>query len=125
MVADDEKMVRVVSGRMLESLGFKVLTAVDGHDAVNVFRKHSEQIVCILLDLTMPNLDGEQAFHEIRRIRSDVPVVLSSGYNMQDATQCFVGKGLAGFIQKPYDQSTLRETMKEVLGAEGNEAEES
>ncbi len=125
LVADDEKMVRVVSGRMLESLGFKVLTAVDGHDAVNVFRKHSEQIVCILLDLTMPNLDGEQAFHEIRRIRSDVPVVLSSGYNMQDATQCFVGKGLAGFIQKPYDQSTLRETLKEVLGAEGNEAEES
>ena len=102
---------------MLERLGFSVLTASDGREAVEVFREHIDEIDCILLDLTMPHLDGAQAFREIRRIHPETPVILCSGYNMQDATQRFAGKGLAGFIQKPYSLTTLMETLEEVLGA--------
>jgi PAS domain S-box-containing protein len=112
LVADDEESVRAVCTQMLEHLGFKVLTARDGGEAISVFREHQDEIVCILLDMTMPHLDGEQAFRELRAMKSDIRVVLCSGYNQQDATQRFIGKGLAGFLQKPYSLSALKETLQ-------------
>ena len=115
LLADDEKSVFDVGKKMLNKMGFSVLTATDGREAVEVFRKHADQIDCVLLDLTMPHMDGEQAFRELRRIRPDVKVILSSGYNEQDATQHFGAKGLAGFIQKPYVMATLRAKLMEVL----------
>ena len=115
LVADDEETVCAVGKQMLTRMGFDVLTAVDGRQAVDLFKEHSDEVVCVLLDLTMPHMDGEQAFRELRRIRPDVTVVLCSGYNEQDATQRFAGKGLAGFIQKPYNLTTLREMLIEVL----------
>jgi PAS domain S-box-containing protein len=125
LIADDEEAVCAVGKQMLERLGFNVLTACDGGEAIEVFREHADEIVGVLLDLTMPHFDGEQTFREIHRIRPDIPVVLSSGYNMQDATQRFAGKGLAGFIQKPYNLATLREKLMEVLGGEGSGTRES
>jgi PAS domain S-box-containing protein len=119
LIADDEEAVCAVGKQMLERLGFSVLTARDGREAIDVFREHADEIVGVLLDLTMPHFDGEQTFREIRRMRSDIPVVLSSGYNMQDATQRFAGKGLAGFIQKPYNLAALRKKLMEVLIDEG------
>ena len=115
LLADDEKSVFDVGKKMLNKMGFSVMAATDGHEAVEVFRKHADQIDCVLLDLTMPHMDGEQAFRELRRIRPDVKVILSSGYNEQDATQHFGDKGLAGFIQKPYVLATLRAKLMEVL----------
>ncbi len=115
LVADDEEAVRTVARRMLERLGFQVLLANDGRSALEIFRDHSGEIVCVLLDLTMPHLDGEQAFREMRRIRPDVKVILSSGYNEQDATQRFTGKGLAGFIEKPYQSATLTAKLRDAL----------
>ena len=64
----------------------------------------------------MPHLDGEETFRELRRINADVAVILSSGYNEQEVTQRFVGKGLAGFIQKPYQVSALRAKLQQILG---------
>jgi len=89
-----------------------VLTAEDGREGVELFRARADEIVCVLLDLAMPHMDGEQAFRELRRIRPDVRVVMSSGYNEQEVTQQFVGKGLAGFIQKPYRFAALRDAMR-------------
>ncbi len=115
LIADDEESVRTVGQQMLTRMGFDVLTASDGRQAVDMFRDHADKIVCILLDLTMPHLDGEQAFGELRRVRADVRVILCSGYNEQDATQRFVGKGLAGFIQKPYNMTELKEKLAGIL----------
>ena len=115
LIADDEETVCAVGKQMLCKMGFNVLSAVDGYDAIEVFRDHADEIVCVLLDLTMPRMDGEQAFQEIRRIRSDVTVILCSGYDEQDATQRFAGKGLAGFIQKPYNMTELRAKLMAVL----------
>ncbi len=115
LIADDEETVCAVGKQMLERLGFSAMTAPDGREALDVFREHSDEIVCVLLDLTMPHMGGEETFREMRRIRTGVKVILCSGYNMEDATQRFAGKGLAGFIQKPYDMATLRAKMREVL----------
>ncbi len=115
LLVDDEESVRAVGQQMLTRMGFDVLTASDGIAGVQMFNEHRDEIVCILLDLTMPHADGEQAFHELRRISPEVKVILCSGYNMQAATQRFVGKGLAGFIQKPYALKVLRTKLMEIL----------
>ncbi len=116
LVADDEESVRAIAKLRLEQLGFDVLTAIDGRHAVDIFSANADAIVCVLLDLTMPHLDGEQVFTEIRRIKP-VKVILSSGYNEQEATQRFAGKGLAGFVRKPYTHATLAAEMRKALGA--------
>ncbi len=111
LLVDDEETVRAVGAKMLHSLGFEVLTACNGLEALQVYREH-EDIRYVILDLTMPNMDGEQAFRELRMINREVKVVMSSGYSEQEVTRRFVGKGLAGFIQKPYKLSDLREVLR-------------
>ncbi len=115
LIVDDEEAICDVGKAMLEHLNFDVLTALDGREGVKVFREHAGEIVCVLLDLTMPNMNGEQTFRELRRINAHAKVILSSGYNEQDATQHFTGKGLAGFIQKPFTIATLGAKLREVL----------
>ena len=116
LLVDDEALVRDVAASMLRLHGFKVIECKDGIEALSAFRERSEEIACVLLDLTMPNMDGEEAFRELRRIKPDVRVIMTSGYNEQEITQRFVGRGLAGFIQKPYLASTLIAKIKEALG---------
>ena len=115
LLADDEESVRNVGRQMLERLGFTVLLATNGRHAIEVFTAHRNQVTCILMDLTMPEMDGEEAFREIRRIDPHVPVLLSSGYNEQEAVQRFVGKGLAGFLQKPYQLAMLEKKLRDVF----------
>jgi CheY-like chemotaxis protein len=115
LVVDDEEIVRQVADRMLQKLGFKVMTAVDGVDGVEKFRQHARDIAAVVLDLSMPRMDGEEAFNEIRKIRPDAVVVLSSGYDAQEATARFAGKGLSAFLQKPYRLDKLAEKMRQVL----------
>ena len=117
LLADDEDIVRFIGIKMLERLGFKVLTAEDGQKAVEMFRAHQEEIVCVLMDLTMPHMDGEEAFRELRRLQPEVRVVLASGYSEQDVIQRFSGKGLAGFIQKPFTLESLTASLKTILPA--------
>ncbi len=115
LVVDDEETVRTVTARMLETFGFDVLTARDGREGVNVFCHHAREIKAVLLDMTMPHLNGEEALREIRQIRPDALVVLMSGYSEQDATTRFIGKRLSGFIQKPFRLDELREKLRHVL----------
>jgi PAS domain S-box-containing protein len=117
LVVDDEEAVRGLARRMLELMGFTVLTARDGREAVEVFRRESDRIRLVLLDMTMPHLDGAETFREMRRIRSDVKAILTSGYNEQSAISQFAGKGLAGFIQKPYRYEELLAVIRSALGS--------
>jgi PAS domain S-box-containing protein len=120
LIVDDEEAICAMGRNMVERMGFSALTAANGREAVEIFHEHRKQIVCVLLDLTMPHMDGEEAFRELRRIKPDIKVILCSGYNMQDATQRFTGKGLADFLQKPYKMRNLREMLIKLLspGAE-------
>jgi PAS domain S-box-containing protein len=111
LLVDDEESIRDIGSEMLNELGFTTITADDGREAVKVFRQNPG-IVFVLMDLTMPHMDGEECFRELRKLNPAVKVIMSSGYNEQEVTQKFVGKGLAGFIQKPYKLSVLKETIK-------------
>ncbi len=111
LLVDDEETVRAIGGEMLRELGFDVVTANDGREAVAQFRARND-ISLVILDLTMPHMDGEQCFRELRMLDSSVQVIMSSGFSEYEVTQKFSGKGLAGFIQKPYKLSALREAIK-------------
>jgi len=115
LLVDDDESVRKVGRRMLEALGFSVLLADDGREAIEVFRARRSEISCVILDLTMPVMDGGEAFQELRGIDPDVVVLLSSGYNEQETMEQFEGSGPAGFIQKPYHVPLLEEKLRKVL----------
>ena len=115
LLVDDEESILSIGKQMLERIGFDVLTACDGREALSRFREHSDMIDLVILDLTMPHLDGEEAFRELRRIRRNIRVLMSSGYNEQEVTQRFSGKPLAGFLQKPYVFTELRARIQEIL----------
>ncbi|NVN90411.1 MAG: response regulator [Desulfuromonadales bacterium] len=113
LLVDDEEDVRNVGREMLEALGFETVTAIDGFDALETL-KRNQSIKIVILDLTMPRMDGEQTFNELRKSNPDMKVIMSSGYNEHEVTQKFIGKSLAGFIQKPYRISVLREILTSI-----------
>ncbi|OAI38663.1 hypothetical protein AYO38_02010 [bacterium SCGC AG-212-C10] len=115
LLVDDDDSVRMVTARALKLFGFDVLQASDGADGVERYREHADEIVCVLMDLTMPRLDGAAAFDLICQRRPDARVILMSGYSENDAAERFGDRGLAGFIEKPYDLSSLRETLRTIL----------
>ncbi|MDP2876039.1 MAG: PAS domain S-box protein [Holophaga sp.] len=112
LVVDDEPTIRESLENAFESFGMRVITAADGQEGLERFQAEAN-IDLVLMDLTMPRMDGREAFLAMRKIRPDVRVIISSGYNEQDSVQEFLGKGLAGFIQKPY---RLRE-LRKIVGA--------
>ena len=111
LLVDDEESLIALGARMLEHLGFTVLTAADGLQAVELYRERGKEIDLVLMDLTMPHMDGAEAFSELRRLNPDVRVVLASGYSHEDVASRFAGKGLDGVLQKPYTLAKLRESL--------------
>lgn len=114
LVIDDDPSVRDVAGAILARAGMTVITAADGLDGVAKFSEAAGSVDLVLLDLTMPRLDGFETFEQIRAFQPDVPVVLMSGYSEQDASARFVGRGLAGFLQKPFTAQELTAMVREV-----------
>jgi len=115
LVVDDEEIVRETAREILETVGFDVLLAADGVEGVEVFREHADEVRAVILDMTMPRMNGEEAFNALRQIRPEVRVVLSSGYNELEAIRAFAGKGLAGFLRKPYTTVGLLEILRGIL----------
>jgi PAS domain S-box-containing protein len=107
LVIDDEEPVREAVTDILEMEGLPVITAASGEEGLRLYRERAADIRLVLLDLSMPGLSGEETFHALKQINPEVRVVVSSGYQQVEATARFEGLGLAGFIQKPYDASTL------------------
>ncbi len=114
LLVDDEETVRGIGSEMIKELGFTALTANDGREALDVFSANPD-IVLVILDLTMPHMDGVQCYRELRQLKPDVKVILSSGYTEHEVTQKFIGKGLAGFVQKPYKLSVLKEVIRKLI----------
>ncbi|MDJ0767010.1 MAG: response regulator [Myxococcota bacterium] len=115
LIIDDEEPVRRIAGGILESVGFRVLSAADGMTGLKIYREHGNAINAVLLDVTMPNLSGAETYQELRTAGATMPVILSSGYNEQEAIERVGCEGLAGFIQKPYRAQQLLETVKHAL----------
>lgn len=115
LVIDDEEAARLVAQEMLERSGYRVIVASDGCEGLQQYQKTPRAIDVVLLDLTMPHLDGEETFHRLRAIRPDARVVLTSGYDEHEVARRFHGLGLAGFLQKPYTPAELRARIAEAL----------
>ncbi len=118
LVVDDEPMIRSVAAQLLEHAGYRVMSAADGEEAVALFQARGDEIACVLLDMTMPKLNGLETFGAMRKLRADVRVVLSSGYTEQEAAQRFVGKGIAGFIAKPWSAAAMVAMIGRAIGGE-------
>jgi two-component system, cell cycle sensor histidine kinase and response regulator CckA len=111
LFVDDEETLRALGSRMLERLGYQVITACDGREAVEIYRARRSEIDLVILDLTMPHLDGGQAFGELRSIDPNVRVILASGYTPEDVASRIGADALAGVLQKPYTLSRLRDLL--------------
>jgi PAS domain S-box-containing protein len=115
LVVDDEEIVRQIATLALSNRGFAVLTAENGFEALKVLRKEGSQISLVLLDMSMPMMSGDRALREMRQIRPDLRVLVSTGYSESEATRRFAGLNVAGFVQKPYTAAQLVDRVRSVL----------
>jgi PAS domain S-box-containing protein len=115
LVVDDEPEIREAVAAMLVRLGFQCLMAADGAEALELVRARGGELRLVLLDLSMPKLDGRETFQAIRTLQPDLKVILSSGFDLQESARGIVGQGLAGFLQKPYLLESLRQAVQNAL----------
>ena len=116
LLVDDEEAVRSLAARMLERIGFEVLVAGDGVEGVEVFSARADTIRCVLLDFSMPRMDGVQASQRMNQIRSGVPIIVCSGFNQQELEHRFEGISIAAFLHKPFRYEQIREAFRAALG---------
>jgi CheY-like chemotaxis protein len=107
LLVEDDEAAREFAHVCLERAGIEVVEAADGREATVLFQAQPDEFSCVLLDLTMPHLDGVETYSRLKRIRPDIPVILCSGYPKKAATERFSDMGLAGFLKKPYEPEEL------------------
>lgn len=118
LIVDDEKSVLKICVSMVRHCGLTTITAADGAEAVTKFRAHSHEIDLVLMDLTMPNMDGVSAMIELRKIKPDIRIILSSGFNEQELDERIRDQNPSGFIRKPYSLKNLEAELRRVLREE-------
>jgi CheY-like chemotaxis protein len=111
LLAEDEATVRELACLMLERLGLEVDAARDGGEALRLFQRDPQRYAVVILDLTMPVMGGEEALAAMRNVRPDVPALVCSGFSDREHASRFAGLGAAGFVQKPFTLSDLREAL--------------
>lgn len=120
LIADDEEHIIKVVRKMLEKMGYNIMTAGSGREAVAVYRENKDKIDLVLLDMIMPGMDGGKTFDQIKDINPDVKVLLSSGYSLKGEAEKILKRGCIDFIQKPYNMEQISGKIKGLLG--GNQA---
>jgi PAS domain S-box-containing protein len=115
LVVDDEPAIRTVTERILKRAKFDVITADSGTAAIDALNTHKASILAVVLDMKMPDMNGEQAMERLREIRPDLPILLSSGYSEVEITKRLEGKGLSAFLAKPYRSADLINAINDVL----------
>jgi len=116
LLVDDEDGIRLVAGRLLNQLGYQVLSAASGLQALEIYRRERDRIDLVILDMLMPGMRGAETFQKLQGIDPGVRVLLSSGYSLDGEAQQVMGGGARGFIQKPYRLAALSHKVAEILG---------
>jgi CheY-like chemotaxis protein len=115
LVVDDEKMALTLIERILREAGYEVVLAQSGFDCVDIFRRQPHRFSLVLLDLSLPFMDGEETFRRLRQIRADVPVVLCTGFILQERLTGMLASGLTGFLRKPVPADELLSVVRTTL----------
>ena len=115
LLVDDEEIVIGVGKQMLEKLGFTVLTAENGKEALDVYKNNLNEIDCVVLDMIMPDMGAADTFDHLQSINPAIKVLLSSGYGADQQTSELISRGCYGFIQKPFNMQSLSEKIEEIL----------
>ena len=116
LLVDDEQVLRDMGSDLLEAIGFVTLTAENGKIALEIYRERGGEIGVIMLDLTMPEMGGIEAYHELRKINQAVPIIFCSGYSMDSVEELIKDDPHAGFVQKPYNLGELRSVLTGPMG---------
>jgi CheY-like chemotaxis protein len=114
LFADDDKLCLDVTVQMLTRLGYSVLEATDGHEAVEVYKNNQDRVDLVILDLKMPN-NGGHTFDQLRKINTDLKIILTSGYTEDIVIRELIKQGCNGFLQKPFDLKILSKKIKDTL----------
>ena len=115
LLADDEEIVLGVGQKMLERLGFSVLTAGSGQEAVDVYKNNRQDVDLVLLDMIMPGMEAVDTYDKLKAVNPAVKVLLSSGYSLDQKASAIIDRGCDGFIQKPFNLKILEEKIGEIL----------
>jgi two-component system, cell cycle sensor histidine kinase and response regulator CckA len=129
LLVDDEEYIIDVSQLMLEGLGYTLLVANNGQTAIDLFTEKKDMINLVVLDMVMPDMDGEEVLKRLRQIRPDIKVILSSGYYIAEQAQALIQQGFSDFLQKPFNMQQLSTKIRHMLatplpGSDIKEAEE-
>lgn len=115
LLVDDEEMVLEVSVQIFESLGYTVLAAPNGEEAVEIYQSNRHKIDLVILDMIMPNMSGGETYDKLREINPDIQVILSSGYSINGQAREILARGCVGFIQKPFSMQDLSLKIRDIL----------
>ena len=115
LLVDDEAIVIGVGKQMLEKLGFTVLTATNGQEALEIFKANKDRIDLVVLDMIMPGMGAGDTYDELRVLDPEIKVLLSSGYGVDEQTNEVLQRGCKGFIQKPFNMQVLLQKIEEVM----------
>jgi CheY-like chemotaxis protein len=115
LVVDDEEFIRDLATRVLSDAGYTVMNAVNGTDALQQYRNHSDHISLVVLDLIMPEMDGKRCLAELLKINPEIKVVVASGYSANGHTKSALELGARGFVSKPFDLTEFLQTIRSVI----------
>ena len=115
LLIDDEEAIRQVGKELLETMGYQVLPAKDGKEAIKLYKKHRDAIEIVLLDMVMPNMGGGETYDTMKKINPEIKVLLFSGYSIDGKATEILERGCNGFIQKPFTMKKLSQSIREIL----------
>jgi CheY-like chemotaxis protein len=115
LLVDDEAIVLNVTAAMLRRLGYTVLTALSGREAVEIYTEHADRISAVVLDMIMPEMGGGEVFDQLKRINPSVKVLLASGYSMQGQAREILNRGCDGFLQKPFTLEDISVRIRSLI----------
>jgi PAS domain S-box-containing protein len=115
LLVDDEEVILEVGKELLEGMGYRVLIAKDGKEAIDVYKKDRDEIDIVVLDMVMPNMGGGKAYDRMKDINPDIIVLLSSGFSIDSEASEILKRGCNGFIQKPFSMNKLSHKIREIL----------
>jgi CheY-like chemotaxis protein len=115
LIVDDEELILDVGQRLLRRMGYAVLTARNGKEAIEIYSRQKDDIEMVILDMIMPDMSGGEVYDRLREINPGIKVLLSSGYSLRGQATDILARGCMGFIQKPFNMRELSHKLREVI----------